>query len=79
MKQKLPMIDRKQHSPEQILALLQSAIRDAPEFVYQEQLSENDIRWLGRSYALLGISGEITTRVNFDMARNALNTHAHDR
>ncbi len=73
------MVDRKQHSPEQILALLQSAIRDAPEFVYQEQLSENDIRWLGRSYALLEISGEISTRVNFDTARKALNTYNHDR
>lgn len=66
--------------PEQLLALLAAAIRDAPTFRYGEPLSALDIRWLGKADALLEASGAISALISFRSARNAIGgyTHSHD-
>ena len=73
------MIGRKPLPPEQLIALLEAAIRDAPPFVYQEKLTDSDIRWLGRADALLEASGAITALVNFRAARQSLGHYRHSR
>lgn len=76
---KSSMIDQKTHSPEQLLALLEAAIRDAPAFIYGEPLTEKDIRWLGRADALLEASGAMPAVISFRVARQNLGTYSHDR
>lgn len=65
--------------PEQMLALLEAAIRDAPLFVYQEKLSDSDVRWLGRADALLEASGAMAALISFRAARQSLGTYTHSR
>lgn len=67
------------HSPEQLLALLEAAIREAPPFPYGETLSERERRWLGRVDALLEASGTLPALVAFRVARQAINTYSHSR
>jgi hypothetical protein len=68
------------HSPEQLLALLQATIREAPPLVYNEQRSEAELRWLGRAEAILASYPEMgRASVAFRIARSALNTLVHDR
>ncbi len=64
---------------EQLLVLLEAAIRDAPAFVYQEPLTESDIRWLGRVDALLEASGSMPALIGFRTARAGLGSFNHDR
>lgn len=64
---------------EQLLALIETAIREAPAFSYNEPLTENDIRWLGRVDALLEASGSLTALVSFRTARAGLGSFTHDR
>lgn len=73
------MIGRKPLPPEQLIALLEAAIRDAPPFVYQEELTDSDIRWLGRADALLEASGAIPALVSFRTARQSLGGYGHSR
>lgn len=73
------MIDPQKNSPEQLLALLQAAIRDAPVFEYEKPLSEVELRWLGRSDALLEASGGLSALISFRTARDALGSYRHSR
>ena len=73
------MVDKNTISPEQLLALLEAAIGEAPAFTYGEKLTEKEIRWLGRVDALLDASGLMSAVVNFRAARSSLGTYAHDR
>lgn len=66
-------------SPEQLLALLEALIRETPTFKYQEPLSEDDLRWLGRANALLEASGATPALVSFRVARQGLGSFTHDR
>ena len=63
-------------SPEQVLALLEAVIRDAPEFGIKETLSDGQMRWLGRADAILEASGATNALVSFRMARNNLNSYS---
>ena len=73
------MIGRKSPPPEQLLALLETAIREAPAFDYHTALTDTDIRWLGRVDALLEATGAIIALVNFRTARQNLGTYTHSR
>ncbi|WP_144062048.1 hypothetical protein [Sphingomonas sp. MM-1] len=73
------MIGRKSPPPEQLLALLEATIRDAPQFTYQEDLANNDRAWLGRADALIEASGAIPALVSFRTAREALGSYSHSR
>lgn len=69
----------KKLGPDQLLALLEVAIRDAPKLTYNVALSEQDLRWLGRAEALLEASQSLTDLTAFRLARRHLNTYAHSR
>jgi hypothetical protein len=73
------MIRNKTPPPEQLLALLEAAIREAPPFVYQEELTDSDMRWLGRADALLEASGGVPALVSFRTARHSLGGYNHSR
>jgi len=62
-----------------MLALLEAVIRDAPALIYEQPLSDTDIRWLGRADALLDASGAIPALISFRNARASLGSYAHDR
>ncbi len=66
------MIGSKSPPPEQLLALLEAAIRDAPPFVYQASLTDVDRKWLGRADALIEASGAMLALVAFRVARDSL-------
>lgn len=65
--------------PEQLLTLLEAAIREAPPFTYQQPLTDEELRWLGRADALVEVCGSISTLVSFRTARQHLGTYSHDR
>ncbi|ADL00034.1 hypothetical protein Bresu_0719 [Brevundimonas subvibrioides ATCC 15264] len=65
--------------PAQLLALLQSAIEEAPPFEYQTALTNEEIRWLGRADALLDAANATPAIVAFRMARTALGSYSHSR
>jgi hypothetical protein len=73
------MISKPDLSPEQLLALLEASIREAPEFKYQEPMTEKEIRWLGRADALLEASGSVPALVSFRTARQGLGSYTHSR
>lgn len=73
------MIARPTLSPEQLLALLEALIREAPVFTYQVPLTDGDLRWLGRADALLDAGGSVSAIVKFRTARSGLGTFTHDR
>jgi hypothetical protein len=73
------MIGPKSPPPEHLLALLEAAIRDAPRFGYEDSLTDEDLRWLGRADALLEVSGALSALVSFRSARNSLGTYTHSR
>lgn len=73
------MIGPKSLPPEQLLALLEAAISDAPEFPYNGKLTDTDIRWLGRADALLDASGGVAALISFRTARQSLGTYTHNR
>lgn len=62
-------------SPEQLLALLQAAIEQAPVFEYQMPLTDEEVRWLGRVDALLDVSGPISAIVSFRSVRQKIGIH----
>jgi len=66
-------------SPEQLLALLEAAIREVPPFEYNVRLTDYDLRWLGKADALLEACGSIPALVSFRTARQNINTFHHDR
>jgi hypothetical protein len=66
-------------SPEQLLALLEAVIREAPPFEYQHPLTENDLRWLGRAEAVIEATGSTTDLMEFRLARKTLGTYSHSR
>ncbi|MDB5663548.1 hypothetical protein [Cypionkella sp.] len=60
-----------QHSPEQLLALLQGSLRDIPTFGFNEvDLSDGSQRWLGRVDSILEASGKILASISFRVARD---------
>lgn len=73
------MIGLKSPPAEQLLALLEAAIRDAPPLIYQQPLTSADMGWLGRADALIEASGAIPALIGFRTARSALGTISHDR
>ncbi len=66
-------------TPEQLLALLENVIRDAPNFEFEGSLTDQDLRWLGKADALLDASGSMAALVKFRSARQNINTYAHSR
>lgn len=66
-------------SPEQLLALVQAAIRDAPAFDYDGRYGEAEQKWLGRAVALLEAAGAFGLATSFQFARNKLQTALHSR
>jgi hypothetical protein len=72
------MFGQKAPSPEQLLALLEATIRDAPQFD-QQPLTDADMRWLGKADALLEASGAPMAIVSFRAARQALGSYRHSR
>ena len=68
-----------QQSPEQLLALLQAALRDAPPLKYGETLTDSEQRWLGRVASVLSASGRTLSLVEFRAARNCIGTIRQDR
>ena len=73
------MLTRRAIPPEQLLALLEQAIQEAPALLYEEALSESDVRWLGKADALIEASGSMSATLKFRTARNSLHTYAHSR
>jgi hypothetical protein len=73
------MVLSKAPPPEQLLALLEAVIRDAPAFPYQGTLSDQDRRWLGKADALLEASGAIPALFRFRTARQGLGSYTHSR
>lgn len=67
------------HTPEQLLSLLQAAIREAPAFTYDGPMSEQERRWLGRVDAILEASGKIPALAAFRSARHSLGTILQSR
>ena len=59
-------------SPEQLLALLQAAITDAPTFTHPVSRTEMHSRWLARADALVAASGHIGAKVDFMVARTTI-------
>ena len=68
-----------QPSPEQLLALVQAAIREAPTFGIGAAVNENQLRWLGRVDSLLAASGNSYAVKSFQAARRYVGTLALDR
>lgn len=66
-------------TPEQILALLENIIREAPDFIYEKSLTDSDLRWLGRAEAILEASKSMLDLVDFRTARQSLHTFSHSR
>lgn len=66
-------------SPEQLLALVQAAIREAPAFPYDGQVGETEQKWLGRAVALLEAANDLNLTVSFRVARSGLGTYTHSR
>jgi hypothetical protein len=66
-------------SSEQLLALLQAAIRDAPPLSYDQPRSETELRWLGRVDAILSAAGNYRASLDFRMSRGTIGTIIFDR
>jgi hypothetical protein len=66
------------YSVEQILVLLQSAVRDAPSY-WGERLTEDDLKWLGRVAALLEASGNGRAALEFRIQRDFIGTLMESR
>lgn len=64
-------------TPEQLLSLLQAAIRDAPLFEYEKPVREAEQRWLGRVDSILEATGKVNPVVSFRVARENINTYMH--
>lgn len=67
------------HTPEQLLSLLQAAIRDAPALKYDESRTEDERRWLGRVDAILEASGKMLAVAAFRAARQRLGSILQSR
>lgn len=65
-----------QVSPEQLLALLEALIREAPQFGFKEQLSERQMKWLGRADAALEASASFHALIQFRGARRAIGSYS---
>lgn len=70
---------RGSHTAEQLLSLLQAAIRDAPAFNYDEARTEDERRWLGRVDAILEASGKIPAIAAYRAARQSLGSILQSR
>ncbi len=66
-------------SPAQMLAILEAVIRESPNFVYGDPLTEKELRWLGRADAILEASGAIPALLSFRTARHNLGGYSHSR
>ena len=68
-----------QLTAQQILAIVQTLIKEAPPLKYGETLGEVEQRWLGRVSAILNSSGQVMLAVSFQTARSRINSYGHDR
>ena len=68
-----------QHTPEQLLALLQASIREAPILYFDSSLTDDDQRWLGRVVAILEGSGNVLPAATFRIERDRIGYMAFDR
>ena len=66
-------------SPEQALALIENLLQNAPPFDPQDDLSGEDLKWLGRGEAILDATGSLNELISFRVARANLGTALHDR
>lgn len=64
--------------PEQLRALLEAAIREAPAFPSEESVSEEELRWLARAETLVEAGGTMAEQVEFRTARQALGSYSHN-
>ena len=66
--------------PEQLRALLETVIREAPPLTYGERLSEEDMRWIARAETLVEIAGGTSLdAAEFKLARQSLGSLNHNR
>lgn len=73
------MRNRRSVSDEELLALLEAAIMEAPEFLYGATLGDSELRWLGRAEALIEASDDIPSTVDFRFARKSIGSYKHSR
>jgi hypothetical protein len=73
------VIEPSKLTPEQLLALLEAAIREAPELQYESRLSEGDLKWLGRAEAVVEASQSTSDLIDFRVARKMLGKLSHSR
>lgn len=66
-------------SAAQLLALLQAAIQSVPKLEYGVALTSEEVRWLGRTDALIEASGAMAALIEFRRARDKLGTYGHSR
>jgi hypothetical protein len=66
-------------SPEQIMALVEATITEAPAFPYEGSLSDDDLRWLGKAETLIEAAGSTNDLLEFRLARKFLHTMQHSR
>lgn len=64
-------------SAEQLLAMLEAAIKDAPALKYDVPLTDADLRWLARAEALIEASGATVALIQFRTARSNLGGYSH--
>lgn len=61
------------------MAVAQTLIEAAPALTYQCDLTEGDLRWMGRVEALLEAAGGMNDLLDFRVARKQLGTYTHSR
>lgn len=64
---------------EQLRILLAQHISNAPELVYQQELSDVDLHWIGKAESLIEAAGNVLLSADFRRAKTALGTFNHDR
>lgn len=75
----MQMSMRPKLSPEQIMALIEDMLRNAPEFPYEGSLSTADLKWLGRAESVIEAAGYTNDLLDFRVARKSLGTMTHSR
>lgn len=60
------------HAPEELLALLAEAIRTVPMFDRFDDVTDDDLRWLARTHAILTASKNLKALTAYELARNSV-------
>lgn len=68
----------KQISDEQLLALIEGLIRDAPFFVHKAALTNSELHWLGRAEVILEHAGTMLNRAEFQTEKSKIGERNFD-